>query len=280
MPFPVSRPLPRHQTAVDLPRCIGGSFPKSRFSAPGVASGQAVAQRRVDQSQGQGVSRLRGCRQAELVGQVDLLRGDCSLMSHGGRSSTGSSDPRGKLVEPELLSLRKLGQDADVNDVYKALSPSMEMFKSNPRLVTVLLSSQARESRAEIAEKVLDALRRGRVEVNVFHASAVISACDKGRRWALALSVLGSLLPQRNLRPNAFAYSAAMSACAKGGQWHSALLLLSQMPELKIMPNAVSYNAGISAAEKGGQWQLALCTLRQHMPEVRVAPDKISYNAA
>ncbi|CAK0788565.1 unnamed protein product [Prorocentrum cordatum] len=67
-------------------------------------------------------------------------------------------------------------------------------------------------------------------------------------------------------------YNAGVSACEKGKQWQLALSLLSEMWEVKIEPDVKSYSAGISACEKGEQWQQALALLRD-MWESNIDPD-------
>ena len=79
--------------------------------------------------------------------------------------------------------------------------------------------------------------------------SAGISACEKGRQWQQALSLLIEMW-EATLEPNVISYTAGISACEKGDQWQRALALLSEMWEAKLEPNVISYNAGISACEK------------------------------
>ena len=54
--------------------------------------------------------------------------------------------------------------------------------------------------------------------------------------------------------PDVVSYSAGISACEKGKQWQRALSLLSEMQDVKVEPNVLSYSAGISACDKGDQW--------------------------
>ncbi|CAE8591103.1 unnamed protein product, partial [Polarella glacialis] len=145
-------------------------------------------------------------------------------------------------------------------------------------MATSVLSGLASRRLAAVASDVLRYMQDGRVEVNVFHCSAVITAGEKAGKWQLALSIL-LLMPEMKVAPNEFSYSAAISASDKSGQWQQALSLLGLMPETKVVPNEICYNCALSAFAKGRQWQLALALLEQ-MTEMRVLPDKISFSAA
>ena len=56
-------------------------------------------------------------------------------------------------------------------------------------------------------------------------------------------------------------YSAAMSACEKGKRWELALEFLEEC-KTWATASTISYNAVISACEKGDQWQHAFALLR------------------
>ncbi|CAK0816365.1 unnamed protein product [Prorocentrum cordatum] len=58
-------------------------------------------------------------------------------------------------------------------------------------------------------------------------------------------------------------YSAGISACEKGRHWQRALSLLSEMWEAKLVPNFTSYSAGIPACDRCGQWQQAIWLLKE-----------------
>ena len=52
-------------------------------------------------------------------------------------------------------------------------------------------------------------------EANSFHFNCAISACEKGREWALALGLLGEM-SGAELVKDTVSYNAAISACEKG----------------------------------------------------------------
>ncbi|CAE8597308.1 unnamed protein product [Polarella glacialis] len=178
-----------------------------------------------------------------------------------------------------LQRLLDLGRAPCQDEVLEVLAVELGRWKQKtPACATVVLSFLARHRRPCVADHVLALMLEGRLEVNVFHCSAAISACEKGGQWQLALSLLRTM-PDMRVTPNEVSYSAAISACEKGGQWQLALSLLNIMPDMQLMPNKFSYSAAISACEKGGQWQLALSLLTT-MPEIRVMPNEVCYNAA
>jgi len=50
-----------------------------------------------------------------------------------------------------------------------------------------------------------------------------------------------------------FSYSAIISACEKGGVWALALSILSAMPRMRVTLDEISYRAVIRAGGKGGK---------------------------
>ncbi|CAK0875263.1 unnamed protein product [Prorocentrum cordatum] len=60
-----------------------------------------------------------------------------------------------------------------------------------------------------------------------------------------------------------FSYNAGISACEKGRQWQRALSLLSDMWEAKLVPNAISRSAGILSCDRGGEEQRAIWLLTE-----------------
>ena len=64
------------------------------------------------------------------------------------------------------------------------------------------------------------------------------------------------------MTPDVVSYNAAISACEKGKQWEGALTLLQEMVRLVITPGVVSFSAATSACEKGTQWEGALSLLQ------------------
>ncbi|CAE8675225.1 unnamed protein product [Polarella glacialis] len=207
------------------------------------------------------------------VGVVSNLSFRSSRSGH--QDSLGSSQHSQCSELDALLSLGPTPTEAEVSSVLQA---DLASWRKNPRLATVVLGGLARKRLPGVSVHVLSVMQASQVEVNVYHCSAAISACEKGGQWQLALNLL-SLMPNAKVVPNDFTYSSAISACSKGGQWQLALNLLSLMPEARVVPDQINYNAAISACEKGGQWQLAL-NLLSLMPLARVVPDEITYSAA
>ena len=148
-----------------------------------------------------------------------------------------------------------------------------------PNVITysAAISACEKGKKWEKALSLLEQMRDARIKPDVISYSAAISACEKGGQWERALSLLEQMRGE-GIEPDVISYSAAISACEKGSQWEKALSLLEQMRDEGIKPNVISYNAAISACEKGGQWKKALLLFKQ-MRELGVQPDVISYNA-
>ncbi|CAE8596114.1 unnamed protein product [Polarella glacialis] len=176
------------------------------------------------------------------------------------------------------LKLLSLGASPAQEEVSLVLAPEVERWRSNPTFATGVLSGLARNRLPEVARQVLSFMGQSRVEVNSFHCSAAISACEKAGKWQHALDLL-SQMPQMRVSPTVMCYSAAISACEKGRKWQLALCTLGHMEESGIPPDSIIFNAVISACEKGGEWQLALGLL-QNIFEMRLLPTVISYSAA
>ncbi|CAE8633242.1 unnamed protein product, partial [Polarella glacialis] len=208
-------------------------------------------------------------------------------------SCRSSSDGSRFAHAPQTLAdaaLLALGPQPRAEEVHKALEPMAELWRGSPRLVTKLLSNLAKERLPAVAIHVLGFMQARRVEANAFHYGAAMSACDKGKQWQLALSLLLSMTGS-GLAPDLVTYNSAISALSlikhnsdnntvrKGGQWCTALALLADMTEARLYLDQVSYNTAITACSKQGEWQLALDLFRK-MSEMGVEPDHISYNAA
>eukprot|EP00928_Gymnodinium_smaydae_P064285 TRINITY_DN4766_c0_g1_i1.p1 TRINITY_DN4766_c0_g1~~TRINITY_DN4766_c0_g1_i1.p1 ORF type:complete len:714 (+),score=160.15 TRINITY_DN4766_c0_g1_i1:64-2205(+) len=145
------------------------------------------------------------------------------------------------------------------------------------RLATRILRDLARSSRAGVAIACLRTMRAYRLEVNAFHYSAVISACEKGERWETACFLLDEM-SRLSVQRDAIVVNAAISACEKGARWEFACGLLGEMPRRSVTPTTVSFNAAISACEKGSAWHVA-CQLFSAMRSTCISRDTVTYNA-
>eukprot|EP00434_Breviolum_minutum_P026257 symbB.v1.2.023208.t1/scaffold2101.1/size89465/9 len=113
----------------------------------------------------------------------------------------------------------------------------------------------------------------GRFEVN-----SVISACEKGGVWELAMWILYAMSKWQAV-PDTISYSSAISACAKRGFWENALQLLFEMTTQRIPVNDISFNAVIGACKEDGRWAEAVSLLFL-MEEGSYPPDVVSFGSA
>ncbi|OLP77613.1 Pentatricopeptide repeat-containing protein, chloroplastic, partial [Symbiodinium microadriaticum] len=108
--------------------------------------------------------------------------------------------------------------------------------------------------------------------------NAVASACEKGDRWDVALSVL-AMMNVRRLPPEIVTYNAAMASCKRNGLWEVALQLMEQSKATSQLPDVISFNCLIGTCHLAGRWDLSLHFLSAMQPSA-LAPDRSSYTEA
>eukprot|EP00435_Cladocopium_sp_Y103_P038323 s3225_g10.t1 len=123
------------------------------------------------------------------------------------------------------------------------------------------------------------ALQLLRPSASVFEVNGVITACEKGGVWELALRILFAASSQFKVAPDMISYSSAISACANRGLWETALLLLFEMTCKRIPANDISFNAVIGACKEDGRWAEAL-SLLSLMEDQQHPPDVVSFGSA
>ena len=74
------------------------------------------------------------------------------------------------------------------------------------------------------------------------------------KRWHTAIHTL-SMLPDRQVKPNSISATAVLSACERGRQWNLALLVFEDMLEQRTV-NQICLGATMLACEKTSKWQL------------------------
>eukprot|EP00434_Breviolum_minutum_P017557 symbB.v1.2.015495.t1/scaffold1160.1/size134679/4 len=182
---------------------------------------------------------------------------------------------------------------------------SIAAWKRQPRLATVLLGKLKEDQLPSDALKLLRNMRLVRMENNVFHYTATISACGECFAWDSALSFLqvmadsqawhretdsqgpyachvrcrqwkfaGGLLSLTS-QEDVITLSAVLSAFQKADQWESAFTQLGMMLLGQVQPNTFSLNSVISSCD--GSWQQPLSMLAT--PRFQELNDEISYNS-
>eukprot|EP00439_Symbiodinium_sp_Y106_P039243 s379_g4.t2 len=129
--------------------------------------------------------------------------------------------------------------------------------------------------------RVVQMMRQAEVQTNVFHYSAAVNACSRGKpnvNWPLALAILEDL-EAATTTPNSVTLNSAISVCEKGGQWARALDLFEQLPGLQVTTDVVSFTGAINGCARVSSWQMALCLLWS-MADASVSPNIRSYNGA
>ncbi|CAK9089346.1 unnamed protein product [Durusdinium trenchii] len=142
-----------------------------------------------------------------------------------------------------------------------------------------------------------------RLRPNIIVHSAVVSACEKCRKWCQGVQLMADV-PKMSLQCDRVIQNSVMSACQRGECWPAALLTLEALGAaanvvscstamsawlqsshwrsavgLLKYPNAVMYGVALSACEAGGRWQRSLGLLEQLQQE-DVQANSIIYNTA
>ena len=125
--------------------------------------------------------------------------------------------------------------------------------------------------RWSIAFDLFQEMQWYRVVGNELTYSALISACEKGREWKLA----GTLMPLSSQK-DTITISALLSAFQKADRWEGAFHQLNLMPLRRVLPNAFSINSVIGSG-CDGCWAQPLFMLRA--PKLTAVIDEISYNS-
>ncbi|CAE7559987.1 unnamed protein product [Symbiodinium natans] len=116
------------------------------------------------------------------------------------------------------------------------------------------------------------------LQLSSVFCNSVITACGRGERWELALSILNQM-PSLGAACTVVTYTAAMTACTAAGHWQRCLQLGESLTAAGIAKNVVVYGCLVDACESGRQWILALQLLRE-MPKQQVAPNLVVVSAA
>eukprot|EP00435_Cladocopium_sp_Y103_P018359 s1225_g4.t1 len=145
-----------------------------------------------------------------------------------------------------------------------------------PSLDQVLYSATLSEMEAasawEVALSLLGSIRRENFDEISF--GAAISVAAKGRQWQTALALMKEMRELR-LRCSQVPFNSVSSACERGNKWSICVSLLDAA--LGASPDVVTYNVALSATQKVGSWQMP-CLLLEEMSAGDLQPDVISHD--
>ncbi|CAJ1330067.1 unnamed protein product [Effrenium voratum] len=114
---------------------------------------------------------------------------------------------------------------------------------------------------------------KGQVALDVVCFGSLISACEKGRRWELAIHAL-TWMDDFRLSPDQICLNAAVSACQKAAMWQQALDVLRSLPERRLQRDAVGFNSALGALK----WSQAL-RMARHMMEESIEATVVTFNS-
>ncbi|CAE7564753.1 EMB2745 [Symbiodinium sp. CCMP2456] len=151
------------------------------------------------------------------------------------------------------------------------LRPKLAVLRQRPKLATALIPICSQTTRGP--GYVLRVLRRGQVQLNVFHYNAAVSCCRLGQ-WKQAADMFLSTT-RHTADPNTVTYNTMLSALDVAGKWSLAVAVASTAATAL---DIVSFNTVLSALSRRALWAAAtrwLCSMRiQRAPE-----DSISFNS-
>ena len=116
------------------------------------------------------------------------------------------------------------------------------------------------------------------VQTDTVLHNALISSCERAKRWAkalCALSALGSL----DLAADIASFGTALSACSKKTIWARSTYYLEASRRQQLQPNIISYNTALNSAIRATSWRHS-CLLFHRLLQASLAPSTITCNSA
>ena len=100
-----------------------------------------------------------------------------------------SRDHHRRADSPGAQELSSLGHAPTLETVQHVLALLLPAWRGNPKASTAVLSHLGKKKkRGWTSLQVIETMRSNQLEVNVFHYSAAISACEKSGQWQSALN--------------------------------------------------------------------------------------------
>ncbi|CAE7411210.1 unnamed protein product [Symbiodinium sp. CCMP2456] len=100
-------------------------------------------------------------------------------------------------------------------------------------------------------------LAKQKVQLNAFHASAVVAACSKESQWQQSLALL-SELAQQTIQTDVVVFNSVTLSCATCQQWETALDLRLSMQGRSVPPNDKTHCTASNACAGAAQWEESL----------------------
>lgn len=104
-----------------------------------------------------------------------------------------------------------------------------------------------------LAQTTFDEMVANGVTPTLVTYGALLSACENGRQWKTALS----LLDEMPMKPDHVAYNAVIGACNKANRWAEAISVLDQMDRKKVPPDQKAFDMVARMCLKAGQYDEA-----------------------
>ncbi|CAM9530858.1 unnamed protein product [Phaeothamnion confervicola] len=223
---------------------------------------------------------------------LELAAAACTANGNGRAAAhfLRQADALGFAASPALFRSAAIGI-ADSGRWQPALELLREMRQATgappgpaaARAATFLLAigACARAGEADAAVVLLRLMPAARLLPCVAAFNGALAACERSRRWQLAMQLLDEAAETGAV--DVVGFNTVISALGKSGQWAKAMALLPVMRDRGVTPDRYSYNSAISACAAvsrsvDGAWRHALALLDE-MRRRGVAADLFSFTA-
>ncbi|CAK9007579.1 unnamed protein product [Durusdinium trenchii] len=125
----------------------------------------------------------------------------------------------------------------------------VEELRGQPRRTNSWLRQMPHAVLASEAQEILAALSDATVEVNAFHFSTAMSACDRSGLWQHGLEVLKEMKDMR-MQPNLVCWNGAMAASEHASAWATTLQLLVGLKAEGLTADEISINTALCACRR------------------------------
>ncbi|CAL1169327.1 unnamed protein product, partial [Cladocopium goreaui] len=138
---------------------------------------------------------------------------------------------------------------------------ALNLSKMAPDVVSfnAAISSCEKGSNWQLALHLLSDMAEEQLLPDVISFSSTLCSLDAAELWPLALEIFAWLC--RGLEPNVYSYNAVISSCQNGSQWQLALLFYEAMDG--VLPDVLSTSLAVSSSAMAQKWHLASQLLDQ-----------------
>lgn len=157
----------------------------------------------------------------------------------------------------------------------KLLLSLIEELQGQPRRASAWLRQMPDAVLASEAGEILDAMKNSDLEVNAFHFSNAIGACDRCGMWQDGVGLLEKMVGM-NAEPDVVCFNSAMRATEYASAWPCTLHLLDDLATTGLSSDHISINLALGATRRALRWQRAVCLWQGKSADVPQNPKILS----